>query len=135
MSRTARGIGPVIDESSVLQFREKPLAEVELVGNHLIGLTGEHVLEPAPMQNGFADEIEQTVDLLGRDTDRGAPVGPSRLGFGCWLGLRRLFDVDVGCEAEPPLFELGEQIPDTVTFTGKLPADRIDRAEQGVDEV
>ena len=93
-SRTARGSGVTIDESgSVRMPIAAPLRSSSSRSPRSSSsvttpwpawpLAPELVLEPAAMQDGLADEIEQRVDLLGGDADRAA------LGRGRGRGGRR----------------------------------------------
>ena len=56
----------------VLQLVDEPLAVIELVGDVLArryAVAAEHVLETPPVQDGLADEVEESVDLLRRDAN------------------------------------------------------------------
>ena len=56
----------------VLQLVEQPLAEIELVGDVLArrcAVAAEHVLETPLVQDGLADEVEESVDLLRRNAN------------------------------------------------------------------
>ena len=64
----------------VLQLGQQAFAEIQLICDGLLGLVGEHVLEPAAMQDRLADEVQEPVDLLrrGRGSPRGGPSAGCR---------------------------------------------------------
>ena len=69
-------------DRGVLQLAEQPATQIELVGHRLVAaaaIVADHVLEPAPVQHGLGDEVEQTIDLLRRHADR-TSIGGRRCG-------------------------------------------------------
>ena len=110
---------------------------IELVGEDLVpvrDLVAEHVLEPAAVLHGLADEVEQVVDLLGRHANRSAPGER-----GCSDGLQSfaggVIRRGLRQEPAPTLLELVEQIGRPFAVARQLSAHRVHRSEQGLHEL
>ena len=116
-----------------LEVVEQALAAVELVGDDAVAavaVRAELVLEPAAVQDGLADEIEQRVDLLGGHADRAAlGRGRRRCGRRRPAGAARR---PIRCRA-PGGGELRDQRGVRLALARDVAAQRVGGAQQGID--
>src|SRR5204863_6690261 len=113
----------------LLQLVEQAVARVELVRN-LLAVPDSFpkcMLEPPAVDDGLADEVEEPVQLLGRDADR-PPLRRGRRPCGLfehgWLGTRRRLDAG--------LRELVEQRPGLLSASVDVPPECVSRSEERI---
>ena len=90
-------------DRSVLQLVQQAIADIELVGDALVQarLRVERVLQAAAMGDRLAHQVEQPVELVGRDADRPTRLRWQRDGCGRRRGVaagRRLARSGVGVD-------------------------------------
>src|SRR5439155_2479783 len=115
----------------VLQLVDEPLSETELVLDSPCGLalTVERMLETAAVQDGLTDEVEQSVELLGRDSH-----GALLRRFSACGRARRLGRLSSGSSAATPLGKLVDERSDGLSSSFRVPAKKVDGAQQRLGE-